>query len=185
MEATPEQAGPAVTWVPRPPRPDEPACWSWPLPPVLTADECIAQMTTIQPGMHCDDVLTPDAASMVLRGAGGPVGYRMIEFHRDRCAICGLRSPRLVDDHCHETGQTRGDLCRSCNVREGRSDFAIFGLYRWVHPAAILDVHVMYDGMDWGNGWSWITHPREAAKRTARPPTPWPKWDLAALLEAA
>jgi len=36
---------------------------------------------------------------------------------KDRCAICGvhflLTKPHL--DHCHDTGKTRGALCRLCN----------------------------------------------------------------------
>lgn len=34
------------------------------------------------------------------------------------CAICGTDDPGKLDfcaDHCHETGQKRGVLCRKCN----------------------------------------------------------------------
>ena len=36
------------------------------------------------------------------------------------CQICGERSRgRLAIDHCHETGENRGLLCRSCNSAIG------------------------------------------------------------------
>ena len=34
------------------------------------------------------------------------------------CAVCGGRE-NLHVDHCHETGETRGILCRNCNVALG------------------------------------------------------------------
>ena len=38
------------------------------------------------------------------------------------CAICGTDNPGKLDfcaDHCHETGQKRGVICRKCNAGLG------------------------------------------------------------------
>jgi hypothetical protein len=61
-------------------------------------------------------------------------GLTLEEYHarlneqRGRCGICGLK-PRywLFVDHCHQTGKTRGLLCRICNSAVGfcRDDQAI------------------------------------------------------------
>jgi len=43
---------------------------------------------------------------------------RTLEEGGDCCAICG-HDRGLSVDHCHRTGQTRGNLCRSCNTGMG------------------------------------------------------------------
>ncbi len=100
-------------------------------------------------------------------------------FHQGRCAVCAVRGQHLVDDHCHASGQVRGLLCRSCNVREGRSGSdPLFVRYRRLHPAAILDVYEPYTGRDWLDGWYLgEVRLRDAEEWGPRPVTPWPQWD--------
>lgn len=68
------------------------------------------------------------------------------------CAICGLYTRRLHQDHDHQTGQLRGKLCGPCNcaiglLRESPRLFtnAVLYLARWAteedqHPAAARTV---------------------------------------------
>lgn len=49
---------------------------------------------------------------------------QMLAFQEGKCAICGAtesghRSPYLLVDHCHVTGNVRGLLCHLCNVGLG------------------------------------------------------------------
>lgn len=49
------------------------------------------------------------------------------------CAICGKPDPKfsnLAVDHCHETGQVRGLLCRLCNTGIGALGDNVAGLLR-------------------------------------------------------
>ena len=162
----------STVWTPRPPSDYEPACWSWEIPPVLTVEERRQRHEAEQAAITDPDrKLSWEALQLCFLG-GDP---RMGEFHRDRCAICDRAERRgLVHDHCHDTGQSRGWLCRSCNIREGLSGNLPFARYRLWHPAAILDVHEMYTGMWWDRGW-WIGDVK--AGDAERPPTPWPAWD--------
>lgn len=160
------------TWEPRPQHPDEPACWSWPIPPpTLTRAERRAQWEADQALLHHDDRVDW-ATEEALLDSCDP---RFFEFHADRCAMCGGQmSLHLVLDHCHDTGQIRGYLCRSCNVQEGWGRRLRAVRYQAWHPAAILDVHQMYTGMGWRDGWSYGA----ATRQCPRPPTPWPPFDL-------
>ena len=65
-------------------------------------------------------------------------------WHRGRCAICGTTRARLVEDHSHETGLTRGFLCQSCNVREGYKWGGVYDKYRERYPASILAIGIPY-----------------------------------------
>jgi hypothetical protein len=40
----------------------------------------------------------------------------------EACSLCGTRSVKLVVEHCHEHGMTRGVACQSCNSRLARLD---------------------------------------------------------------
>ena len=52
---------------------------------------------------------------------GGGDGVKLMSQWQDgRCAICGSRGQLLLD-HCHVRHETRGLLCPSCNVREGKA----------------------------------------------------------------
>lgn len=98
-----------------------PACWTWEVPPLP------------QPNGH-----------HILRA-----------WHRQRCAICGTVRPNpvlppqvdyerrpisvgLYEDHDHSTGETRGYLCPSCNMLEGRLEVAVIRRYRERPPVQIL-----------------------------------------------
>lgn len=162
-----------MDWTPRPPHPDEPACWSWPVPaPVDAATEQARLLTRMSPG----------AVELMLLGRGGG-DPRWDEFHADRCAICGADYLDLIDDHCHRTGQERGRLCRGCNTREGHhanGAVPLLDRYRRWHPAAILDHHGMYTGIGWDRGWSLREH-GDMTDHGERPATPWPPFDPAML----
>lgn len=47
--------------------------------------------------------------------------YRELELRQDyKCAICKeVPEHNLAVDHCHETGEVRGLLCKACNVGIG------------------------------------------------------------------
>lgn len=72
-------------------------------------------------------------------------------WHAGRCAVCGYRDVRLVDDHDHETGLIRGLLCRSCNGREPYDD-GLFRKYRERPPSQILGIRLRY--WDPFHGWA-------------------------------
>lgn len=152
-----------------------PACWSWEVPPFRTTEELIAADLTAQVGLPLDRQVPRDALEFVHHDPGLS---QLTLFHAGRCAVCGLTGEHLVDDHCHETGQTRGRLCRSCNVREGRSSEPVFIRYRRLHPAAILNVHSPYHGLGWHLGWCTreVGGQDRAYDLARRPATPWPVW---------
>lgn len=93
-----------------------PACWSWPPPnePITTSGE-------------------------------------LWGWHRGLCAACGeLPAVRLgylkglVEDHDHQTGLTRGYLCRRCNAREAITSDPLFDAYRSRPPSAIVGASLTY-----------------------------------------
>lgn len=46
--------------------------------------------------------------------------YECILRHQDgKCSACGDEMRPVCVDHCHETGEVRGFLCRACNAAEG------------------------------------------------------------------
>ncbi len=175
-------------WTPRPPADDEPACWSWDVPPVLEVEERVALLLAEEALKPPTERISEGSIRMILDG-GDP---RFGEFHQDRCAICGVHKPvwgsrteSLVDDHCHETGQIRARLCRPCNGREGRlkAHDPVIVRYRAWHPAAILDSHDMYSGYGWEFGWD--SRKVDPWALGVRPPTPWPLWDPALITATA
>jgi len=95
-----------------------PACWAWP---------------------------DPDRA--LLREAGSDTDEQwalMRDWHEGRCAICGKTPRRLVEDHCHDSGLTRGFLCDQCNIREGYRFRSEYSMYRECDPAVILGFRIPY-----------------------------------------
>jgi len=73
----------------------------------------------------------------------------LLEQQQGKCAICGQgaqgfqHSTRLVLDHDHVTGQTRGLLCGHCNVGLGHFQDSIDLLHR---AAAYLTLHTLQEG---------------------------------------
>lgn len=149
----------------------EPACWSWPVPPVKSLDELAVELAA-QDHLDPNDRRHPGLVRFAAKSPGWFQGEQFEVFHAGRCAVCAVIDRYLVDDHDHLTGQVRGLLCRSCNVLEGRSDHPTFELYRLLHPAALLDYHAMYTGVGWLRGWSLVEH-RDSVQGV-RPATPWP-----------
>lgn len=44
----------------------------------------------------------------------------MVRVQRGECAICGTAPDHSLNvDHCHQTQQVRGLLCRACNLALG------------------------------------------------------------------
>lgn len=101
-----------------------PACWAydWPLPDPPPAD------VDMEP---------------YLRIIQSDILERVRAWQLGRCAMCAAAKP-LVEDHDHQTGLTRGWLCRSCNTLEGKRRGLVFSLYRWRHPTSILGLTVPY-----------------------------------------
>jgi hypothetical protein len=151
---------------------NEPACWSWEIPPARDLDEEFARYMRLQDtlcvraaeaGLRVER-WTPGALSMVYRSSSR---LRWYEFHtgerlspghdpHPRCAICGRPVQQPVDDHDHWTGIVRGWLCRSCNIREGIGSFdeaPAFEKYRERPPSVILDIRTYYSGRGWPHGW--------------------------------
>lgn len=53
----------------------------------------------------------------------------LLDAYDHACAICGSREDICVD-HCHETGQVRGILCRKHNAGIGALGDSVEGLQR-------------------------------------------------------
>lgn len=67
------------------------------------------------------------------------------EWQAGRCAACGIDAYAFVEDHDHDTGFTRGWLCRPCNSSEARSGSLLWQWWRrGANPAAILGVQAYY-----------------------------------------
>lgn len=107
------------------------------------------------------DARDPDCWSWDTRTpeSQGDARSRLRAWHGGRCAVCGYRDVRLVEDHDHETGLIRGLLCRSCNGREPHDD-GPFRKYRERPPAQILGIHLRY--WDPFHGWA---QPRAIASK--------------------
>lgn len=117
----------------------EPECWSW-------APEIPLDRITGEYGWD-PDRFTPRFQT----GDEQALRIALAAWHGRRCAVCGFRDPRLIDDHDHDTGLIRGLLCRSCNGREPHDD-GLFGKYRERPPARILGIHLRY--WDHFHGWA-------------------------------
>lgn len=154
-------------------RNDEPACWSWSTPPLETAETFLARLHAVNAKLPSCDRRDPAVVKFIDFET-----ERFTRFHDGRCAICGRRGDPQVDDHCHETGQIRGRLCRSCNALEGKSSHPAIEAYRRRHPAAILGYYAPYDdGVSWIGGWPVVEYGASARERGLRPATPWPSYE--------
>ncbi|RRQ81725.1 hypothetical protein CQW44_30750 [Streptomyces griseofuscus] len=117
----------------------DPECWSWDpaIPLGRVADEFGWDLEDFTPRFHNRD-------EQALRIA-------LAAWHGHRCAVCGFRDLRLLEDHDHDTGLTRGLLCRSCNGKEPH-DNGLFRKYRERSPAQILGINLRY--WDPWHGWA-------------------------------
>lgn len=123
--------------------PDVPACWDWPAgrPPYRPL-----------PGLELLGPL-PDWA-LAATGPDSPMAHAQMlrEWQSGRCAVCGDDRQELVEDHDHDSGLTRGYLCRSCNLGEGVHRSPVFDLYRERYPTLILGLTIPYSGWGWADG---------------------------------
>ena len=118
-----------ATIITEPPAPRSPACWRWkPMTPVI-----ITGLLEPYPPEYWSQLSAHQQQWLLMRG-----------WHRGRCAICATTLARLVEDHNHETGLTRGFLCQSCNVREGYRWHGVYDKYRERNPASILAISIPY-----------------------------------------
>lgn len=116
----------------------DPVCWSWPVPANVA--------TWTRPrDPELPDELNDLFAKQDSKDPEDRARSLLTWWQDGRCAICGHRNG-LVEDHDHDTGLTRGQLCQSCNIREGiyRGDDSPFGRYRQRPPATILGVRMRY-----------------------------------------
>lgn len=117
-----------------------PVCWlfDWELPDEIPPDPLLAA----HPGLA---ELAQSSSLGDLTGPCRDLRSRLKAWQHDRCAIC-WREDVLVEDHDHESGLTRGFLCRKCNTKEGMcgSSLRLISLYRWRHPTSILGLTIRY-----------------------------------------
>ncbi|MEU9998042.1 endonuclease domain-containing protein [Streptomyces sp. NPDC050848] len=123
----------------------EPACWSWPVPDDLSSWEPPVEYS-VGPVEH---QLPQDVVAQLVAFDRTPDGraWSMLSWWQaGRCALCGVATPDLAEDHDHVSGLVRGYLCRSCNTREGLNGApdTPFGRYRAKHPTAILGLELRY-----------------------------------------
>lgn len=126
----------------------DPACWSWKPP---TADDLAAVKESYSEAVRA--VLADDDWPAILMG----------QWQDGRCAICGTKGA-LVEDHDHQTGLVRGDLCRSCNTCEGFRSGGVWDKYRERNPASICGIRERY----------W--HPIEKKYAEPRPTVTYDRW---------
>jgi hypothetical protein len=129
----------------------EPACWSWPIPPLPTLEGLLAQIETENARLPRDERRDPRAAHYHMVDGGHRSQFDA--FHARRCAVCACAVDRLVDDHHHASGLLRGRLCLGCNRAEGSSGHPVFEAYRRRPPAVILGYRKFYVGVGWPNRW--------------------------------
>lgn len=111
----------------------EPACWSW-----LVTDDMREYLALAQIAQR------PVVRAVLINQA-------LTELTQGRCALCGVPGAS-VEDHDHLTGRVRGELCRSCNIREGKNSGGAFQLYRDRNPYSMLGLNELYSGWGWENG---------------------------------
>lgn len=111
----------------------EPACWSWPVTDDIREFLALAELAQ-QPVVR--------ATLRVLA---------LTELTQGRCGLCGAPGAN-VEDHDHDTGLIRGDLCRSCNIKEGMNRGRVFQLYRKRNPYSMLGLEELYVGRGWADG---------------------------------
>lgn len=89
----------------------------------------------------------------------------LLAWQASRCAMCGTDRQRMVEDHDHRTGTSRGLLCWSCNVSEGVVVHAAWDRWRaGVNPAVMLGIKRTYPGRTYAED-EWTAEDQEKARR--------------------
>lgn len=89
----------------------------------LTCDECKKTQQQLYYQANKEEVVTRINRWRILRKYGEE-GFQLEDrrLAGDPCDVCGRRIEPMAIDHCHDTGQVRGLLCKPCNFALGCAD---------------------------------------------------------------
>lgn|SRR5882757_6004746 len=115
------------------------------------------------------NVYRPSAESVIRRarvyGVTPAELTEVINRHGGVCPACGHRNRDMVIDHCHETGQVRDYLCRTCNTEVGWIERGRTDIKHPYRPGCLAYVELWRARVTAGGGDE--TYPVNAASSTA------------------
>jgi Recombination endonuclease VII len=123
------------------PKEDRPACWTWSAPTAAGLERTRLWLIREHERGIFADGRSYEPHTDTVRWT------YMALWHRDRCAICGIKvdDRHTRRDHDHDTMLFRGFLCPSCNTREGLTEnHPLFVNYRLCNPAIMFNIKKVY-----------------------------------------